>query len=565
MRTPVRVLLTLLVVLSSSLSAPAALAAPEAEAEAVSTAASGPVQVELGLPATVRAGAAFTVRLTARTFGAATDVTLDLVLAGPGWRAAISRPTARGLSLLDRTCDGDTCRIRLGGTLPAAGRAATFTLRAQSLGPARSVRHWATLTVTPAGQPVATIVRDLHLDPPRGLKQAAAPLPGLAVGVFDPGQRPGSLIGINQLRREIRWAALWAQALRSYGCDANLAPFGKLAHEQQRRAAVGVWLSRDRAENDRQLACGIQQARLGHVDTLILGSEALFRGDLTAGDLRAYVATARAALPYQRLAIADTYNELLKYPALLTDPNIDEIWFHAYGFWEGVPVEQAVDVLDRAYRQLASATTKEIVVGETSWPSCGRRGAAIGSIDNASFYARGAAAWARANAVRLFYLESRDQSWKGPLEGGEGAGACFGIASATVKRLKPGFAPLFLGSVPPLPGLAYLSVPADGNPNGVLVGRAWGVARGSVVTVTHLRKNGRYWVKPYADRTTIPLDARLRFTVDVTTGGEDATADLYVTHLIPAGWMPPVTIGGDSLPADLESRALARVVYQRRP
>ena len=52
---------------------------------------------------------------------------------------------------------------------------------------------------------------------------------------------------------------------------------------------------------------------------------------------------------------------------------------------------------------------------------------------------------------------------------------------------------------------------------------------------------------------------------DVTTGGIDQTATEFAAYLIPEGYAPPIIVGSNTLPAELEQNAVAKCQITRTP
>jgi hypothetical protein len=115
----------------------------------------------------------------------------------------------------------------------------------------------------------------------------------------------------------------------------------------------------------------------------------------------------------------DTYDEWLAHPALAQD--VDFITVNVYPFWQGISIDSAVQSLDQAYTLVEKAFPhKQIVIGETGWPSAGPpHGAAVPSAENQARYLRESINWAQSHRVQFFYFEAFDEDWK-TNEGGVG-------------------------------------------------------------------------------------------------------------------------------------------------
>ena len=76
---------------------------------------------------------------------------------------------------------------------------------------------------------------------------------------------------------------------------------------------------------------------------------------------------------------------------------------------------------------------------------------------------------------------------------------------------------------------------------------------------------GGWWTKPtFANPTTsIAIDGS--WVCDITTGGSDQNATQVAAFLIPATYTPPPMSGGQTLPAELYSNAVANCSVTRSP
>ena len=170
----------------------------------------------------------------------------------------------------------------------------------------------------------------------------------------------------------------------------------------------------------------IKAARAGQADLLIVGSETLYRGDLTSAQLITYLQQVKAAVPASiPVTSADTLTKWLENPGLVQA--VDVVLMNDYPYWGGAAIDQAVPDLESGYRQMVAASTgKTVIISETGWPSCGDAiGGAVPSTQNAADYFRDFTEWAHRNNAAYFYFEAFDERWKAAYEGPQGA--CWGV------------------------------------------------------------------------------------------------------------------------------------------
>ena len=267
----------------------------------------------------------------------------------------------------------------------------------------------------------------------------SARLYGLGFSPYMEGQYPdlGSEIREQQLRARMALSAPYTQWVRTYGMTHGLAAAGRVAHELGLKVALQAWLGPDVPgnQNDLQTAILIAAAKAKEADLLIVGSEVLFRADLSPDQLIAYIRQVKQAVPDLAVTTADTLAALEQHPTVVAE--IDEVLVDIYPFWDGVALDEAVPWLSQQYQRAQTlAGNKPVMIGETGWPSCGEaNGNADASPENAARYFGDFVVWARTNNVPYFYFEAFDEDWKAQHEGERGA--CWGILDRD-GRLKPG-------------------------------------------------------------------------------------------------------------------------------
>lgn len=406
----------------------------------------------------------------------------------------------------------------------------------------------------------------------------AARLHGLGFGPYvEAGQAPGQAPRVRdeELRRLLGYVARHAEGVRTYGASGDLAGACAAARAAGLRFIAGVWIGASEATNEEELASLRTTARTCRPDAIIVGNEVLLRGEVSEETLVAYVRRVQRELPGLPVTSAEEHQTLLQHPALLAA--VDFLWVHYYPYWRGLPIEEAVAALDGWHRQVVSlAGGREVVVGETGWPSCGAaQGEAVPSPANAARHLLEVASWARATSTKLYYFEAFDEPWKAALEGPRGG--CWGILG-TDGLPKAGNEALFRGELAPdtwtpttIPGgpgaaeLRFTHVPAYGSEED-LEGQALHVVPGDHQVAVYVYVPGWGWAsKPHGDSPMTSLRRDGRWRCDVTTGGADTAATQIKAFLLPMGFVPPVVLQSAELPAELEARAVARTEVARTP
>lgn len=412
---------------------------------------------------------------------------------------------------------------------------------------------------------------------PRPAPAPAYKLHGLNFGPYVDGQDPniGSpQVSEQQLRERMQIIAPYTQWVRTFSCLNGLEKAGGIAHEFGLKAAVGAWLSDNLSANELEIAEVISVAKAGHADMVIVGSEALRRGDVSAEQLKDYIERVKQEIPAGiPVTTGEIYPKWLEHAQTLV-PVVDVLFVNYYPYWEGVRIEDAMRSLDHAHRQMIDiAGGKSVIVSETGWPSGGNQvGCAVPSPENAAFFFLNFVSWARANNVQYFYFEALDESWKANYEGPQGAH--WGVWDKD-GNLKPGMDAVFDGSTiadnwssipggPGDPAVEFTYVPPY-NSFEDLTGRVLHVSPSDYKVALYIKVGSGWWTKPFfgAGLTDIRADGGWRN--DITTGGNDHLATKIAAFLVPNGYDPPEMSGGATLPAELSDNAVAQTEITRSP
>ena len=234
---------------------------------------------------------------------------------------------------------------------------------------------------------------------------------------------PTARVSVERLREDLKTLSSLTSCVRTYSINQGLDQVPAVAAELGMQVMVGAWLGRDRAANEKELTQAIALSRQhpGTVRALIIGNEVLLRRELPEEELAAQLRRARAesAVP---VTYADVWEFWVEHPKL-----VDEVSFvtiHVLPYWEDEPVGigAAIDhVLAVTHRMQKLAGGKEVMIGETGWPSGGRqrREARPGRLEQATFV-RQFALMAEREGLHYNLIEAFDQPWKRRLEGAMG-------------------------------------------------------------------------------------------------------------------------------------------------
>ncbi|MCX5865590.1 MAG: hypothetical protein NTW42_11080 [Deltaproteobacteria bacterium] len=187
---------------------------------------------------------------------------------------------------------------------------------------------------------------------------------------------------------------------------------------------LGAWIGADPKLNQQELEKVVELAKRhpASVRAVVVGNEALLRREITGPQLAEYIQQVKAALPGVPVTYADVWEFWLKHPEVAQAT--DFVMIHILPYWEDNPVaiDQAMAHIKKIREEIGTKIPgKEIVIGETGWPSQGRmRKGALPSLENQARFIRGFVALAEQEHWQYNLIEAFDQPWKRIKEGAVG-------------------------------------------------------------------------------------------------------------------------------------------------
>ncbi|KAJ1660534.1 glycoside hydrolase 3 protein [Dispira simplex] len=151
-----------------------------------------------------------------------------------------------------------------------------------------------------------------------------------------------------------------------------------------------------------------------YVSAVIVGSEAVYRKDVTEDVLVGYINQARTILRKHQLdtsvSTAETYD---KWTGGLVDA-VDYVTMNAFPFWENKTIDEAKSVFFEHYHMVSNmAKGKAVVTGETGWPTEGGNfGPGVPSLDNMKRYLREFVCEAKKLDMEYYWFSGFDEPWK---------------------------------------------------------------------------------------------------------------------------------------------------------
>ena len=248
---------------------------------------------------------------------------------------------------------------------------------------------------------------------------------------------PTTHITAEQIGQDLAQLAKVSDCVRTYSIENGLDQVPGLAAKVGLKVIQGIWLGSDRLKNAAQVSTviGLTKQYPDVISAVVVGNEVLLRGEMTASDL---VTTIRAVKSQVTVPVtyADVWEFWLRNREIYDA--VDFITIHILPYWEDFPIraKYAAAHVDSIRKRLAVAFPgKEILIGETGWPSEGRmRAGALPSRTNQARVVSEILAMAKLENFRVNLIEAYDQPWKRKLEGT--VGGYWGLLDSVRRALK---------------------------------------------------------------------------------------------------------------------------------
>jgi exo-beta-1,3-glucanase (GH17 family)/cellulose synthase/poly-beta-1,6-N-acetylglucosamine synthase-like glycosyltransferase len=232
----------------------------------------------------------------------------------------------------------------------------------------------------------------------------------------DNGDRPTA----EQIRADLRLLSSFTRTIRTYSSTGGVELVPGIAAEFGLKVTVGIWIDKNEARNEREIASAIALARrYSNVNAIVVGNETTLRAEKSVDELIAIIQRVKRLSPVP-VTTGEIWTVWLDHPELASA--VDFIAAHILPYWDGFDLKQAVDQTIVAYDRLRRAHPgKRIVIAEFGWPSAGynMHNAYPGRVEQA-LVLRDFLARAEAYGIDYNIIEAFDQPWK-TNEGGVGS------------------------------------------------------------------------------------------------------------------------------------------------
>ncbi len=212
------------------------------------------------------------------------------------------------------------------------------------------------------------------------------------------------------------------ECIRTYSMT-GLEGIPALARKHGLKLMIGAWVNGNPVDTDKEIKALIASANTNPdvVKAVIVGNETLLRKEVTGKQLAHLIREVKSQVK-QPVTYADVWDFWLQYPEVA--PEVDFLTIHLLPYWEDNPtgIDDALAHVAKVHDEFARKfAPKDILIGETGWPSEGRqRETALPSRVNEARFIRGVVTMAEQHGWHYNLIEAFDQPWKRASEGAVG-------------------------------------------------------------------------------------------------------------------------------------------------
>ncbi|CCH41121.1 Glucan endo-1,3-beta-glucosidase B [Wickerhamomyces ciferrii] len=266
----------------------------------------------------------------------------------------------------------------------------------------------------------------------------------------------GNCKSAEEYKHDFSILSSYTKKVRVYAAsDCNtLEILGPAAEEAGFTVFFGIWPNDDahfQAEQD-ALKTYLPNIKKSTVEAITVGSEALYRADLTAQELSDKIDTIRDLLKdvkdsdgesYEgtQVGFVDSWNVLVDGGSRPAIQSADFVFANAFSYWQGQTQNNASysffdDIMQalQTIQGIKGETDINFWVGETGWPSEGTAfESSEPSVDNAHAFWNDAICAIRGWGINVIAFEAFDEAWKPDTSGTSDVEKYWGVWDADNK------------------------------------------------------------------------------------------------------------------------------------
>lgn len=243
---------------------------------------------------------------------------------------------------------------------------------------------------------------------------------------FEPrhiGYNPQGIVSKERIEADMAALAPLTGCIRVYSALEPAPDIVQAAERHRIRVLLGAWIGgRSQARQNRQQideALALATRYPDTVSAIVVGNEVLLRREMTGAQLASLIRSVKARSPVP-VTYADVDHFVKINPEVAAA--VDFVMIHILPYWNdpvAPDIEEVLPYLEKRVAEFrAQFPGKEVMIGETGWPSEGRRrGRAQPGLVNEARYLRMFANRAEAQGLHYNLIEAIDQPWKRVPEG----------------------------------------------------------------------------------------------------------------------------------------------------
>ena len=246
------------------------------------------------------------------------------------------------------------------------------------------------------------------------------PIYGISYSSLRQNQSPHSQIhpSIADIENDIKYLISITERLRIYDISGNNIFIPLIAEKYNVKLTVGLSLSNDDQKNLEKINGFINLANRHSdtIETIIVGNDILAKEIVTVSKLIEYVQIVKSNVDSNKtkVTIAETWELWTRHPSLINA--VDHVTIHIYPYYQIVSIDvsalHAIGLYER-FEEFLKQYNKEIVIGETGWPSDGKTlGVAEANPENQRKFIEEFMSLANKKEIKYYFFEAFDEKWK---------------------------------------------------------------------------------------------------------------------------------------------------------